>query len=42
MARKFWGVTFVWNSAVEELREGAFDLKDYQMKRLEMRQLRER
>ena len=36
------GMTFVWRSDVEELREGVFDLKDFQMKQLEMNLLAER
>ena len=30
------GRTFVWRSSIEELHEGVFDLKDFQMKQLEM------
>lgn len=33
---KVSGKTFKWRSSDEELREGVFDLKDFQMKRLEM------
>lgn len=33
---KFKGKTFMWHSNVEELHEGVFDLKGFQMKRLEM------
>ena len=29
------GTTFVWHSNIEELHEGVFDLKDFQMKSLE-------
>lgn len=32
---KIRGKTFVWHSSVEELHEGVFDLKDFQMKSLE-------
>jgi len=32
---KIRGKTFVWHSNAEELHEGMFDLKDFQMKSLE-------
>jgi gamma-glutamylcyclotransferase (GGCT)/AIG2-like uncharacterized protein YtfP len=33
---EMWGRTFVWKGEQDELREGQFDLKDWQMKRLEL------
>ncbi len=39
---KIKGKTFVWHSNVEELHEGVFDLKDFQMKSLEMDLIAER